>query len=184
MENLLCQEKMGLSLSHYVTRSELETHIMQQAAFKDEIIQEIRRELEATLTEQLATKDHEIQELRQELTTTQLALAQLEQQFPSLPQITFTKDIQKSDSQPEIQPVSRVSEAAIDSLVQGILTDHELDLPLIPNSIEARLYRKIIRQALLSIAKMTQGIHLDLLGHQIRVILEPIPPKSESSNTG
>jgi hypothetical protein len=159
---------MGLSSSQYVTQSDLDAHIQKHQISTDTIIQEIRRDLESTITEQLAAKDQQIRELQQELISTQLSLMQLElrcsDRLPISPRqaTTTSKD-------------TRISEAAIEAVVHDILADPDLNLSLVPDAIEAKIYQKLIRQVLLSLGKMTDQIRLEVLGHQIRLVLEPHP---------
>jgi flagellar biosynthesis component FlhA len=162
---------MGLSSSRYVTRSELDSHIQHQQMSKDDIIQEIRRDLESTITEQLAAKDQQIQELRQELASTQMTLMQLELRCSDGLPISSRQATMMSPT-----PDNRISDAAIEAVVHDILADPELNLSFVPDAIEAKIYRKLIRHVLLSLAKMTDQIRLDMLGHQIRLVLEPRPP--------
>lgn len=172
---------MGLAGSHYVTRTEYETHINQQVTFKDNVVQEIKRELETTLTEQLATMDQKIQDLRQELASTQLSLMHLElklSEFPTQSLSSYSPSVSTTRGLVTAPPSSHshISTTAIDAVVKDFLADPDLNLPLIPDSIEAKIYRKLIQHALAALAKMTDQVRLDLLGHQIRIVLEPHPP--------
>jgi hypothetical protein len=162
-------KNMGLFMSHYVTRNELETHRCRDISFRDDAIQEIRRELETSIDASLAAKDKQIQELRQELASTQLALRQLEHKL--------------SPTIPSTQPQSQISNEAIDAAVHDLLSDPDLNLPFIPDSIEAKIYRKVLQRGLVAFAKMLSRIHLDFLGHELKFILQPYMSQIEENKT-
>lgn len=71
---------------------------------------------------------------------------------------------------------SQISEEAIESFVQKILEDPELNIYLLPDAVEGAIYRNIIRIALRSMAKMFDGFSVNMIGHQLRVVMEPVPP--------
>lgn len=90
---------------------------------------------------------------------------------------------QQSKREIVLREQSQISEEAIESFVQKILEDPELNIYLLPDAVEGAIYRNIIRIALRSMAKMFDGFSVNMIGHQLRVIMEPVTSSSNPSPT-
>jgi hypothetical protein len=66
-----------------------------------------------------------------------------------------------------------VSEAAIQQIVSDFMHDNAINNPLLPDFMERVIYQNVIRLMLCLLGRVLSGANISLLGHRIRMHLEP-----------
>lgn len=130
-----------------------------------------RDEMVGHVKEALSDKDEQIARLTKELERVRGEYHKLQ------------TSSQKAQSEREVvlRETSQVSEEAIDAFVQKILDDPELNIYLLPDAVEGAIYRNILRITLRSVAKMFDSFSVKVIGHQLRVVMEPVPADANVS---
>ena len=77
---------------------------------------------------------------------------------------------------PALTPRSRVSDAAVDRFVTTLLADPGVNLRYVPDAVEGAVYRNLLTVLLHAVARTSDTAGIELLGHRIRLVIEPIEP--------
>lgn len=128
-----------------------------------------REEMESYLATQLQIREEELLKTRSELEKTRAAYLQLEQKInqTSLSTVDNAQDKQ-------ILRKSRIDDAAIEKFVQSMIDDPNINMHGVPDIIEKAMYRRAAKMTLSSLGKIFENIALELMGHKIHVVMQPI----------
>lgn len=69
----------------------------------------------------------------------------------------------------------QINTDAIAKFVDDLLKDDNINLTLVPDSIEKRVYMRLFVMVLSGIKEGLEEVHLDIMGHRITLHIEPIP---------
>lgn len=69
--------------------------------------------------------------------------------------------------------LSKISDEAVNKFVETILADPALNVYALPDAIEGTLYRNTIKIILHALAHASDETALVVLGHRIRIVIEP-----------
>jgi hypothetical protein len=81
-----------------------------------------------------------------------------------------------SREDPALVPRSRISDAAVDRFVTTLLADPGVNLRYVPDAVEGAVYRNLLTVLLHAVARTSDTAGIELLGHRIRLVIEPIEP--------
>ena len=115
--------------------------------------------------ERLAAKETEINDLHSELKTEQHNNAQLKQQLDTLLEHIDTGNIDPDELE------SVISSAKINHYVDEILANEGINIKGFPDAIEKAIYKNVFKIILLVLAKLTEKVDVDILGHNLRLIV-------------
>lgn len=68
---------------------------------------------------------------------------------------------------------------AIKHFVDSLIEDEDINIPYVPDCIERRIYRNVLKLVLGTADRVLQSTFIELLGHRIRFDLEPVSPSSD-----
>lgn len=74
---------------------------------------------------------------------------------------------------------SSVSDPKIDEYVENLLKEGNLNE--LPEFLERRAFKPVIKALLLSLCKTSETSNVNLFGHRLRIVLEPIESKEQIS---
>ena len=69
---------------------------------------------------------------------------------------------------------SKISDAAVDGFVKELLADPNINIYALPDALEGALYRNILKTILHAMAHATDATGVILLGHKIKIVIEPL----------
>lgn len=67
----------------------------------------------------------------------------------------------------------RLDDAALDAMVARLLANDDINLGFVPDAVEAKLYRNILRLGLGLVKEAANTVELSLLGHTLTLSLKP-----------
>jgi predicted Zn-dependent protease len=88
----------------------------------------------------------------------------------------YTTVLERSD---QLQSHSKISDEAVNKFVETILADPTLNIYALPDAIEGTLYRNTIKIILHALAHASDETALIVLGHRIRIVIEPLKLEKE-----
>ena len=68
----------------------------------------------------------------------------------------------------------KASERKITEFVEGILADPNKNIRWLPDAVERRLYNNVAHVALNLVESMLEGTGVEILGHRVRFVVDPI----------
>jgi len=68
---------------------------------------------------------------------------------------------------------SLVSDEAVDAFVEKLLADPGVNMRFVPDSLEGTVYRNVLKMVLHSFAHASDAAGIELLGHRIRIVIQP-----------
>ena len=79
------------------------------------------------------------------------------------------------DLRAEIERLKRstVSAERIEEFVNELLADPDVNLSMVPDAIERSIQRRVLLALFKTIAKVVDGVSVDLLGHTLKLRIEP-----------
>lgn len=86
----------------------------------------------------------------------------------------------KSDNSQSL--VKSSDDEAIKKFITKILSDKNANLSFVPDSIEAKLYEKLINVLLANIKESLSTVRIELIGHVITLNIDPIENDNEIGN--
>ena len=136
-----------------------------------------RQELEQYTATQLNVKDQELCNLRQELSAAREKNVKMQQMYDEahrrheelLEQISK----EKADKVHKKDPTSVVSNGAIERFVDELLKDPNINIYLLPDSIEKPIYVNTLKIVLSLLQKSLNHTNLDIIGHEIKMQMQP-----------
>jgi len=131
-----------------------------------------RDEMESYMAMQLKLREDELIRLRHELD-------RVREEYDTLSKThddTLTK-IHEGRTD-EIQS-SAVSDRAIDKFVDDIIADPNTNIYGFPDKLERAMYRKSAKMTLVGLEKVFENIALEVIGHRIRISMQPLRPDEE-----
>lgn len=63
---------------------------------------------------------------------------------------------------------------ALDVFIQSILEDNDLNLPMVPDGLEKKIYRNMLKFVIAATKKMLATVSVRFLGHEITFHLSPL----------
>lgn len=89
----------------------------------------------------------------------------------------------KTDKSQKLEKSSDSSnDEAIKKFIKKILSDKNANLTFVPDSMEAKLYEKLINVLLVNIKESLSTVKIELIGHVITLNINPIENESENNN--
>jgi len=67
-----------------------------------------------------------------------------------------------------------LSDAAIHTFVAELLADQGVNLSLLPDAVEARIYEQATRSVLAALSHVTQTFRCELIGHELTLHMRPM----------
>lgn len=151
-------KKADLNGDGIVTKKELEQFsIVQTHAIRkqeEEIVQ---------LKQELKNKDNEINNWK-------LSYEEVSKKHQMLIDYQNALDEQKQD--PE-KLNSKISKSAVDEFVKDLLSDPNINIRMMPDSIESKIYANTILITLSSLQKIFNNVNLDVMGHELKIQMKP-----------
>lgn len=75
---------------------------------------------------------------------------------------------------------SHIDDKAIEEWVQKeLLDDPDINVYLLPDAVEKRVYTKLIKKVLNLAGKLVDGTEVDVLGHKLVLSIQPVEDKQE-----
>jgi hypothetical protein len=127
-----------------------------------------KKEMETYVLSQLSLRQKEMQKLQEELVRVQQAYDGLMSKYMLLVQQVKEEKI----STPNVI-TSVIDEKAIDIFVQGLIDDPNVNIHGVPDFIERAMYKKLAKSCLVGLEKVFDNISFELMGHKVRLIIEP-----------
>ena len=75
---------------------------------------------------------------------------------------------------------SHISDEAVDQFVTNLLQDPAVNIYGLPDRLEGAVYRNILKILLHSFVHASDTASLELLGHRVRLVVEPLLPANAS----
>jgi len=122
-----------------------------------------RYEFEEIIREEVYNRDTMIDELSREVETLKLRFAELEHQSEHY-DINFD----------EHDDTTNISKEVIERFVEKILKKENINVPLLPDTVEKSIYTNVFRLVLRILEKSARHSNLTLLGHTLKISIVPI----------
>lgn len=139
-----------------------------------------RHEMELFVVAQLTSRENTIQKLSDELSLEKKKIEMLNDEYSKLrshhenllEKIRSKRGNDNNDNKASLDK-SFISTDSIDIFIEEMLQDPEVNIGWMIDSIEEKLYKKVMRIALTSIAKMIDTTKINILSHQIDMKITP-----------
>lgn len=132
-----------------------------------------RTEMENYMATQLKMREDELLRLRAELKRVQKAYSALSKQHDDVLQKVH-------DGRPTEIVTAAVNPAAINAFVDEMLDDPNINIYGLPDRFERAMYRKLFKMALAGLDKTFQNLSVDIMGHSIRMNIQPSLEKKDA----
>lgn len=160
------EELADLNKDGLVTKEELQKYTAQELEMKDSEILMLRAEkerLEKDLIDQRALTLLKLKKARKETTTWKKAYNSLYKRQQNYQQLQTN----------DVPATGEISNQAIERFVNELLEDPNINIDLIPDAIERPLYANTLKVILSIVQKMFNNTNLDLIGHEVKIHMQP-----------
>lgn len=165
----LIEEKADLNGDGVVTKKELKEYAAGELQLKDSEILNLRCELsrlQQEITELKEKKHNRIIKAEREADKWKDAYNELYKRQEEL-----INNIQ--DGKNKKDPNDMISNQAIEKFVDDMLADPNINIYLLPDSIEKPIYMNILKIMLSVLQKTFNHTNLDLIGHEFKIRMKP-----------
>lgn len=130
-----------------------------------------RKEMESYLSSQLQVREDELLRLRNELERVQNEYEALSKKHSKL--ISDLSNDSVADSNDLSIVKSKVSDEAIESFVQSLIDDPNVNIHGFPDRIEKAMYKRLTKMALVSLEKTIDNVSFEMIGHKVQLVMRP-----------
>jgi molecular chaperone DnaK (HSP70) len=143
---------------------------------KEELAQYTSTELHLRDTEILTLKNDKLA-LQEQLKKTKENLDKLQKAYDNLHNRhkVYVETVDKTTDINPIKPI-RISETTIEKYVDDLLADPNINIYYMPDKIEKPIYMNTLKMLLSILQKSLNHINIDLIGHELKVVIEPQMP--------
>lgn len=133
-----------------------------------------RQEMETFMAMQLQRRENDLLKLNEEKKRLQEAYDRLYKEH-----LDVLEQINKGAS---FTPVSKISDKAIETFVDTLINDPEINIYGLPDRLEKAMYRNTLKMVMHSLEKVFSNVGVELIGHRLRVNMEPLGQGNSSND--
>lgn len=131
-----------------------------------------KAELQKWSANELHAKDTEITFLRAELAEARQKNKRWEGLYKKLHE--RYEELQGTVAKGEVRPANEsISTTAVEAFVDELLEDPNINIYMLPDSVERPIYVNTLKMVLSMLQKTLNKTNLDIIGHQFKVVMEP-----------